>query len=40
MLRPAKVIDIELSRTITTIDNLDDYRTVQALIRLHGTPLG
>jgi O-antigen biosynthesis protein len=40
MLKPAKVIDIELSRPLRPVDNLDDYRSVQALVRLHGTPLG
>ncbi|MBE9076935.1 glycosyltransferase family 2 protein [Romeria aff. gracilis LEGE 07310] len=40
MLYPIKVIDIELSRPITSIENLEGYLGLQALVRLHGVPLG
>ena len=40
MLYPIKVVDIELSRPLTTIENLDGYIELQGLVRLHGTPIG
>lgn len=40
MLYPIKVIDIELSQPIPTIEGLDGYMGVQGLVRLHGVPLG
>ena len=40
MFRPIKVIDVELSRPIPNFEGLEQYETLQALIRLHGTPLG
>lgn len=40
MLYPIKVIDIELSHPITSIENLEGYFGLQALVRLHGVPLG
>ena len=35
-----KVVDVELSRPIETIKGLEGYRTLQALVRLHGIPIG
>jgi O-antigen biosynthesis protein len=40
MLYPIKVVDIELSRPLTTIEGLDGYMGLQGLVRLHGTPIG
>lgn len=40
MLYPIKVADIELSRPLTTLEGLEGYMGVQALLRLHGVPLG
>ena len=40
MLYPIKVIDIELSRPLVTIENLDGFMGLQALVRLHGRPIG
>lgn len=40
MLFPIKVVDIELSQPIPTLERLETYRGVRALIRLHGVPLG
>ncbi|BAT55522.1 glycosyl transferase, group 2 family protein [Nostoc sp. NIES-3756] len=40
MLYPIKVIDIELSHPLTTIENLDGYMGLQALVRLYGAPIG
>ncbi|MDY6897434.1 MAG: glycosyltransferase, partial [Cyanobacteriota bacterium] len=40
MLYPIKVTDVELSRPLLDIENLDGYMQVQALIRLHGVPIG
>ena len=40
MLHPIKVVDIELSQSLPTLEGLDAYMGVQALIRLHGVPLG
>ncbi|HEY9902566.1 MAG TPA: glycosyltransferase [Candidatus Sericytochromatia bacterium] len=40
MLYPIKVVDIELSRPLTTIENLEGYIELQGLVRLHGTPIG
>ncbi|MBE9127582.1 MULTISPECIES: glycosyltransferase family 2 protein [unclassified Coleofasciculus] len=40
MLYPIKVVDIELSRPITTIEGLDGYMGLQGLVRLHGVPVG
>ncbi len=40
MLYPIKVVDIELSRPILPIEGLAGYMGVQALVRLHGVPLG
>jgi len=37
---PIKVIDIELSQPIQDIEGLDGYYKLQALIRLHHTPIG
>lgn len=34
------MVDIELSMPFKTIENLDGYRAIQGLVRLHGTPLG
>src|SRR4030042_6095937 len=35
-----KVVDVELSRPIKTIEGLEGYETLKALVRLHGTPIG
>jgi len=40
MLYPIKVVDIELSRPLTSIENLDGYMGLQGLVRLHGVPIG
>lgn len=40
MLYPIKVIDIELSHPLLTIENLDGFMGLQALVRLHGRPIG
>jgi len=40
MFQPTKVIDIELSHPLTTVEGLDGYGTLKSLVRLHGTPLG
>jgi GT2 family glycosyltransferase len=34
-----KVLDVELSRPLEDITALDGYRALQALVRLHGTPI-
>ncbi|NEQ08296.1 MAG: glycosyltransferase, partial [Moorea sp. SIO4E2] len=40
MLYPIKVVDIELSRPLTTLDGLDGYIAVKGLVRFHGAPIG
>ena len=40
MFRPTRVVDIELSHPLETIENLDRYAAIQALVRLHRTPIG
>ena len=40
MLYPIKVVDIELSRPIQTVEGLDGYLGLKGLIRLHGVPIG
>jgi len=40
VLYPIKVIDIELSRPLVKIENLDGFMGLQALVRLHGRPIG
>lgn len=40
MLYPIKVVDLELSRSISTIEELKDYKGLRGLVRLHGVPLG
>lgn len=40
MLHKIKVIDIELSQGIATIEDLEKHRKLQALVRLFGTPIG
>ena len=40
MLHPIKVVDIELSQPIATVDGLSGYMGLQGLVRLHGVPLG
>ncbi len=40
MLKPIKVIDIEMSRPLVTLEGLDSYRAVKGLVRLHGKPIG
>ncbi len=40
MLSPIKVVDIELAQPIPTLEGLAGYKGVQALVRLHGVPLG
>src|SRR5215208_5957363 len=37
---PIKVIDIDLKDTLTGLESLADYETVQLLVRLHDEPLG
>jgi O-antigen biosynthesis protein len=38
--RPVKVLDIDLDRPLEDIAGLDPYGSVQALVRIHGAPLG
>jgi GT2 family glycosyltransferase len=40
MLSPIKVVDIELSQSICTLEGLEDYVKLRGLVRLHGTPIG
>jgi GT2 family glycosyltransferase len=40
MLSQIKVIDIELSQEITTIEGLENYEKLQGLVHLFGTPIG
>ncbi|MCF6158758.1 MAG: glycosyltransferase [wastewater metagenome] len=40
MLKPVKIMDIELSHKLVTIAGIDGYKSLQAIIRLHGTPVG
>jgi len=40
MTGPIKVIDIELSLPVADMHGLDNYRSIQALVRLYGRPLG
>jgi len=40
MLYRMKLVDIELSCPPTSIEGLDDYVALKALVRLHGTPIG
>ena len=40
MLHRIKLVDIELSRPPTDIEGLDGYVALEALVRLHGTPIG
>lgn len=40
MLHPIKVIDIELSYPLTSVEDLDGYMALRGLVRWHGAPLG
>ncbi|AFY59006.1 putative glycosyltransferase [Rivularia sp. PCC 7116] len=40
MLYPIKVVDVELSLPLQDIQDLESYMQVQALVRLHGLPIG
>ena len=40
MLNSIQVLDVELSRPLPTLVELTGYGAVQALVRLHGTPIG
>lgn len=40
MFKPVKVIDVELSRPLSDIENLSGYQMLKALVRLYGSPLG
>jgi GT2 family glycosyltransferase len=40
MFKPVKVIDVELSRQIADIAELERYGALKALVRLHGVPIG
>lgn len=40
MFKPIKIIDLELSHPPVDLSNLGEYTLVQALVRLHGAPLG
>lgn len=39
-IAPVKVVDIELSLPITTLEGLQGYLSVKGLVRLHGAPVG
>ena len=38
--QPIKVLDVELSQGVPTVEGLHAYATLKALVRLHGEPLG
>lgn len=40
MFKPIKVVDIEFGQPIEDLENLEGYRAVRALVRLHGEPIG
>lgn len=40
MLHREKVVDIELSQPLATIENLDGYTTLRGLVRLYSVPIG
>jgi glycosyltransferase involved in cell wall biosynthesis len=40
MFKPTKVIDIEISRPLGDLVDLGGYGAIQALVRLHGAPIG
>lgn len=40
MFNCIKVVDIELSHPLASIDNLDGYEKLKGLVRLHGKPIG
>lgn len=40
MLYPLKIVDIELTRPIPTLEGLDGYYGLKAILRLHGVPIG
>ncbi len=40
MFSPVKVVDVELSPQVSDLEGLDGYDLVQALVRLHGSPIG
>ena len=40
MLHRKKLVDVELSCPPTDIEGLDGYVALEALVRLHGTPIG
>ncbi len=40
MLYPIKVVDVELSQPLQDLEGLAGYWRVQALVRLHGVPIG
>ncbi|MGH7494717.1 MAG: glycosyltransferase family 2 protein [bacterium] len=40
MFRPVKVIDIELSRPLNDVENLEGYGALKALVRWQGSPVG
>src|SRR5919106_4880706 len=35
-----KILDIEITRLPTTIENLNGYAALQGVVRLHGVPIG
>jgi O-antigen biosynthesis protein len=39
-IKEIKVLEIELSRPITSIEGLHGYDSLKALVRFHGTPIG
>jgi GT2 family glycosyltransferase len=39
-LRPAKVVDVELTTPLSDWTGLGDYRHLRALVRMHGIPVG
>lgn len=40
MIHSEKVVELELSKPIETIENLDNYIALRGLVRLHGHPIG
>ncbi len=40
MLYPVKIIDIELADPISPVEGLENYMSLQCLVRLNGSPLG
>ncbi len=40
LFHPLKLVDLELSNPVQSVENLGQYFAVKALVRMHGTPVG